>query len=50
MDARSLVMGGWTLSGHHFYDPAGRVLHTGDGRRRRADTVSTMSRPWRERD
>ncbi len=39
-DARKVGLGGWTLSGHHFYDPVGRVLHTGDGRRRSADSVS----------
>ena len=41
-DARMIGLGGWTLSGHHFYDPVARVLHTGDGRRRRADSVSTI--------
>ncbi|MEW6774692.1 MAG: putative Ig domain-containing protein [Bdellovibrionota bacterium] len=36
----SIGLGGWTLSEHHQYDPAGRVLYTGDGERRVADNVA----------
>ena len=33
-DARGQVLGGWSLSLHHAYDPLERVVHMGDGRRR----------------
>ena len=33
-DARGQGLGGWSLSELHTYDPNGRVLHLGDGRRR----------------
>lgn len=33
-DARNQGIGGWTLSNHHQYDPLGRTLHLGNGRRR----------------
>jgi RHS repeat-associated protein len=32
-DERGAGLGGWSLDVHHVYDPAGRVLYTGDGRR-----------------
>ncbi|HEX6940998.1 MAG TPA: carboxypeptidase regulatory-like domain-containing protein, partial [Longimicrobiales bacterium] len=32
-DARGQGFGGWTLNVHHAYDPVGRVLYRGDGRR-----------------
>ncbi len=41
-DARALGIGGWTLSDHHFYDNNTRVMHTGDGRRRRAAAVGNI--------
>jgi YD repeat-containing protein len=40
--ALPLGLGGWTLSAHHIYDPIGRVLHFGDGRRRRADALASV--------
>ena len=33
-DARAQGLLGWSLSVHHAYDPIGRVLYLGDGRRR----------------
>jgi YD repeat-containing protein len=41
-DARALGLGGWTLSIHHFFDPVARVVHLGDGRRQRADSLSRI--------
>src|SRR5438046_4491861 len=38
-DARSLGLGGWSLSVHHAYDPDSRTLLLGDGRQRRAETL-----------
>ncbi|MGH7525443.1 MAG: RHS repeat-associated core domain-containing protein, partial [Gemmatimonadales bacterium] len=35
----SFGVGGWSLDVHHTYDPIGRTLYTGDGRRVRADAV-----------
>lgn len=35
-DARAQGIGGWSISVHHAYDPAGRVLYKGDGSRRSA--------------
>jgi RHS repeat-associated protein len=32
-------LGGWTLSGHHAYDPIAQVLYRGDGRRENARSV-----------
>jgi RHS repeat-associated protein len=40
-DARSVGLGGWTLSSHHVYDPSKRLLHQGDGTRRSAEGVGT---------
>ncbi|MCI0540809.1 MAG: hypothetical protein L0Z50_36885, partial [Verrucomicrobiales bacterium] len=41
LDSRSLYgLGGWSLGVQHFYDPVGKTLHTGDGRRRRADNLA----------
>ncbi|MGK4006806.1 RHS repeat-associated core domain-containing protein [Sorangium sp. So ce1036] len=40
--ARSHGLGGWTLSEHHAYEPIARVLHLGDGRRRRADALGNV--------
>jgi RHS repeat-associated protein len=36
-DARSAGLGGWTLDAHHGFDPNGRALYQGDGRRRGMD-------------
>lgn len=33
-DALPQGLGGWSLSAHHAYDPAGRVFYGGDGQRR----------------
>lgn len=41
-DPRIQGIGGWTLSVHHAYDPAGRVLYLGDGRRRSAQTMDAV--------
>jgi RHS repeat-associated protein len=35
-DAKPLGLGGWTLSPHHVYDPIGKSLLMGDGRRKTA--------------
>jgi YD repeat-containing protein len=35
-DAREQGLGGWTITMHHAYDPTGKVLMLGDGRRRAA--------------
>jgi hypothetical protein len=43
-DARAAGLGGWTLSPHHAYDPAGEVLYRGDGGRQSANAIgSTIS-------
>ncbi len=34
-------LGGWTLSGHHSYDPAGKILHLGDGEQISAQELGT---------
>lgn len=41
-DARALRLGGWTLSEHHAYDPAARVLHLGSGDRRSAEMMGPV--------
>jgi RHS repeat-associated protein len=41
-DARALRLGGWTLSEHHAYDPAAKVLHMGNGGRRSADVMGPV--------
>ncbi|MCC6559705.1 MAG: hypothetical protein IT372_42860, partial [Polyangiaceae bacterium] len=45
--AQPLGLGGWTLSVHHVYDPIGKALYLGNGRRRRAEalggTVTTVA-------
>ncbi|MBE7499854.1 MAG: hypothetical protein HS113_06005 [Verrucomicrobiales bacterium] len=38
-DARIQGLGGWTLSDHHVYDAAGRVLYRGDGSRQTAGSA-----------
>ncbi|HYC61035.1 MAG TPA: IPT/TIG domain-containing protein [Thermoanaerobaculia bacterium] len=40
----SSVLGGWTLSPHHFYDFAGKTLYRGDGSRR-TDTPQVFGAP-----
>ena len=46
-DARAAGLGGWALSVHHTYDPAGNVLYLGDGSRRSArslpDAIATVA-------
>jgi len=44
MDATRAGIGSWTLSAHHFYDPIGHVLHTGDGRQRGVDEIAPTIR------
>lgn len=39
-DAPAEGLGGWSLSVHHAYDPTGRVLYLGDGRRKTADDIT----------
>ncbi len=34
--------GGWSLGVHHVYDPSGRVLYMGDGKRRSADRMPSI--------
>jgi len=46
MDALGLGLGGWTLSVHHVYDPQGRVLYYGDGRRRSVDNMNSVIRTF----
>jgi len=36
-DARPQGLGGWSPSVHHVYDPVGRTLYRGDGRKRSAE-------------
>src|SRR5207245_2809957 len=40
-DARSVGLGGWTLSPHHVYDPNTQTLYLGDGGRRTAASVTS---------
>jgi RHS repeat-associated protein len=41
VDARTAIgLGGWTLSAHHFYDPARRLLYLGTGERRDAEGLA----------
>jgi RHS repeat-associated protein len=41
--ASTLGLGGWTLSSHHVYDPDSQVLHFGDGRRRHAQGLFSVT-------
>ncbi|MEP7339705.1 MAG: RHS repeat-associated core domain-containing protein [Acidobacteriota bacterium] len=41
-DTRSQILGGWSLSAHHVYDPIGRILYQGDGTRRSVETVNKI--------
>jgi RHS repeat-associated protein len=42
-DSRSqLYLGGWSLSGHHAFDPVDKVLYYGDGRRRNAADAKVL--------
>jgi RHS repeat-associated protein len=43
-DQSQLGFGGWSLSAHHVYDPAGRVLYRGDGQRLTADGIGATIR------
>jgi len=33
-NSQGLSLGGWTISGHHLFDPTSQTLYTGDGHRR----------------
>jgi RHS repeat-associated protein len=37
-------LGGWSLSGHHTYDPGNGVVHLGDGTDRSAQAIGAMTR------
>ncbi|MBI3768749.1 MAG: hypothetical protein HY271_09680 [Deltaproteobacteria bacterium] len=41
-DARTIGLGGWSLDVHHVYDPTARVLHAGNGSRRRAGSFARL--------
>jgi len=41
-DTRGQGLGGWTLSVHHAFDPADRVLYLGDGSRRSAKGLNSF--------
>lgn len=41
-DARGQGLGAWTLDVHHAYDPIGKILHLGDGRRQSAESVQLV--------
>ena len=43
-DQTALGLGGWSLSEHHVYDPAGRVLYRGDGVTRYATDLGATLR------
>lgn len=43
LDARQFGMGGWTLSGHHSYDPRTRSLYLGSGERRTIDRFAYVT-------
>ena len=39
LDASEVGLGGWTLTGHHAYDPQIQILYRGDGRNRSAASI-----------
>lgn len=39
-NAQQLGLGGWSLDAHHSYDPTGKTLYLGDGRRRSAESLN----------
>jgi RHS repeat-associated protein len=41
-DAHGQGLGGWSLDVHHVYDPISRTLYTGDGGRRRVESVNRV--------
>jgi RHS repeat-associated protein len=41
-DARTIGLGGWTLSVHQVFDPVARVMHGGNGSRRRAGSLARI--------
>jgi RHS repeat-associated protein len=41
-DARSVGLGGWSLSAHHSYDVNARTVYLGDGRRRSARSLGKI--------
>lgn len=38
-DSSALGFGGWSLSTHHTYDPAGNVIYQGDGTHRKVESI-----------
>jgi RHS repeat-associated protein len=42
-DQREVGLGGWSLSSHHVFDPAGRELYLGGGDRRSARQIGPVS-------
>lgn len=42
-DQREVGLGGWSLSSHHAFDPAGRELYLGTGERRSARQIGPVS-------
>ena len=40
--AKALGLGGWSLTPHHVYDPQGKVLHYGDGKRRSVENMNSV--------
>jgi hypothetical protein len=41
-DARTIGLGGWMLDVHHVFDPQARVMHGGNGSRRRAGSLARI--------
>ena len=39
-DARQQGLGGWSFDVHHVYDPNGKILYQGDGKRRSVQTIN----------
>ena len=42
-DATQLGLGGWTLTGHHVYDPETQVLYCGHGEKRDASSIPALA-------
>lgn len=43
LDASEVGLGGWTLTGHHAYDPETQMLYRGDGRNRSAASILALA-------
>ena len=41
-DTHALEIGGWSVNVHHTYDPVGKILYQGDGRRRSAANLDPI--------